>query len=256
MNGAYVSGLGMWTPGFRDVESWAADAPDAAITAPVADLLPVPLRRRVTPLTCMAADVATQAAREAGADLAATPIVLGSAYGEVATAVAMMSSFREAEGLPSPTRFHNSVHNTALAYLSIATGNRGFSTALAAGAATPAAALVEAWALLAERGGEVLLVFVDEPPPAPFAPANPYPAAAAALHLAFTPGPTTKALLSGLRRAAAAPCTPLVGGLHHHPCAGAFALVAAIARRARGAVSLGPFDAGGWEIHVEPAGDA
>jgi hypothetical protein len=199
----------------------------------------------------MAAAVAGQAAQQGGVDLSRVPLILGSAYGEIVVAVEMMREFGGPAALPSPTRFHNSVHNAAAAYLSIATGNRGFSTALAAGTATPAAAVLEAVALLGECGGEVLLVLLDEPPPDPFARAEPYPAAAAAFCLSSRPGPQTLAALSEPRRGSA-PQAGLPDGLERHPCAGAFALLAAVASRRPGTVSLGADGVGDWNVDVAP----
>ena len=129
------------SPGFRDAAAWGAGAEDGAATEPAARPLPPALRRRTTLLTRMVAEAAAQAADQAGVALGAEPLVFGSAYGEIETAVEMIRSFDGPVGLPSPTRFHNSVHNTAVGYLSIATQNRGFVTALAAGRETAGAAL-------------------------------------------------------------------------------------------------------------------
>jgi len=234
----FVAGIGLWSPGFPDLSAWLEGAPRPAAAAAPAELLPPALRRRATGLARMAAEVAGQAARPGALDLAAVPVVLGSAYGEIATAVEMMRSFREGEGMPSPTRFHNSVHNTPAAYLSIATGNRSFSTALAAGRDTTAMALLEASALLEERGGDALLVLLDEPAPAPFGPARSYPPAAVAFHLSVEPGAVARARLSDLRPGGG-PGPELPGGLADHPCAGGFRLAAAVARGLRGTLALG-----------------
>jgi hypothetical protein len=244
-----VNGLGLCAPGVAELAGWPwGERTGSGEQAP--DLLPAALRRRVTPLTNAVARAVSQAVQGSGCDLARVPLVFGSAYGEVAAAIEMMPSFRNAEGLPSPTRFHNSVHNTSVAYLSIATVQRGFSTALAAGTGTPAAALIEAWALLSERGGEVLVVLADEPPPAPFAPANPYPLAAVALRLSLDARPGRRARLTRLRAAPPAQRPDLPGGLTAHPCAGAFALLESVARGAPCTVALGPFDEPGWQVDV------
>jgi hypothetical protein len=200
----------------------------------------------------MAAAAAGQAAQQASVDLSRVPLVLGSAYGEIVAAVEMMREVGGPTALPSPTRFHNSVHNASVAYLSIATGNRGFSTALAAGTATPAVAVIEAMALLAEHGGDALLVLLDEPPPGPFERARPYPAAAAAICLSSGPGPRTLAAVSEPRRGPARRAD-LPDGLEFHPCAGAFRLLAAIASRRPASVGLGADGVGEWLVDVVPA---
>jgi len=225
---AWILGVALWAPGFRDAAAWLSGAQERSVVAPPAEVLPPMLRRRASFLARLTGEVAAQAAREARADLAAVPVVFGSAHGEVATAVEMMRSFREGEGLPSPTRFHNSVHNAAAAYLSIA------------------AALVEAGALLAERGGEVLVVLADEPAPEPFTAAADHPPAGLALLLSAEPRAGARARLSGLRRTAGvSPEVP--GALGRHPCSGAFALVAAVAGGVRGAVPIAP----GWIVEVD-----
>jgi hypothetical protein len=246
-----VGGVGIWTPGFADAAAWASGSPDPAVVSPRAELLPVALRRRATTLASMVASAASQAAGQAGADLARLPFVFGSALGEIGPAVAMLDEQRTGEGLPSPTRFHNAVHNGPAAYVSIATGNRGFSTAVAAGWETPAAALVEAAALLAERGGEVMVVLADEPPPAPFGAGHRYRPLAVALHLAAGSDGPVLAFLRGLRRAPGG--APSVPPAHAgHPCAGALALATAVWSRAAGQVALGPEGARGWVVDVVP----
>lgn len=249
-----VGGLGLWSPGFAGLTAWRAGVPDPAVATARAEILPPTLRRRATPFTAMIAAAAAEAAAAAGADLARLPIVLGSAMGEDGM-LAMLAELHQGEGMPSPTRFHNSVHNAPVAYVSIATGNRGFATTLAAGWETPAAALLEAAAWLADRGGELLLVLGDEPPARPFELAEPFPPLAVALHLAAAPGPSTRATLRGPFRAAGTrPEVP--PAFANHTIAGGLALVEAIARGASGVVALGPAGPRGWAVEIVPGGAA
>jgi hypothetical protein len=227
-----------------------AAADPAPAGAPALEVLPAALRRRATPLARLVAEAAARAAAAAGADLATLPVVLGSAFGEIAIAVEMMASFREPGGLPSPTKFHNSVHNAAAAYLGIAAQNRGFATALAAGAETPAVALLEAATLLRAGAPRVLVVVADEPVPAPFARPAPWAAAAAAFVVAAEAGPRARARLSSLRRGEA-PAAPLPPALAAHPCAGGFALAAALAAGEAATVALGG-GAAGWAADLAP----
>jgi hypothetical protein len=247
----HVRGVGLWTPGFASAAAWAAGAPDPAVASPRAAILPPALHRRATLLAAMVASAASDAAVQAGAELGRLPFVLGSAEGEIGLAVVMLQEYRVGEGLPSPTRFHNAVHNGPAAYVSIATANHGFSTAVAAGRATPAAALVEAAALLADRGGEVMVVLADEPPPEPFAPERPFPPLAVALHLAAEPG-GARAVLRDLRMEQGE--GPQVSAAFAgHPCAGALALAAAAWSGAPGRVRLGPEGARCWTVEVTTA---
>lgn len=248
MKAIYVHGWGLFTPGFSSLEAWLAGTPDEAVTIPPAAILPPTLRRRATSLTCLVATAAAAAAAQAEEDLSRIPLILGSTVGENA-ALAILNELEVGDGMPSPTRFHNSVHNGPIAYVSIATGNHGFSTAIAAGRETPAAALVEAQGLLFEQGGALVVVLADEPPKAPFGPARPYPPLAVALCLSASPSPLTRATLHGpVRRPSGA---AIVRAPYcDHPAAGALALAAAIASGRLGEVPLGPEGPRGWVVEV------
>jgi hypothetical protein len=251
MQSLHVDGVGLWAPGFPDATAWGAGAEDAAVREVAGRPLPPALRRRATLLTRMVAEAAVQAAEQAGVELGVEPLVFGSAHGEIETAVEMMRSFEGPVGLPSPTRFHNSVHNTAVGYLSIATGNRGFVTALAAGRETTAATLLEASALIAVEGGGALVLLADEPVPAPFDREPRYLPAAAALYVRGERSARTRATLSALGSGGGS-VAALDPRWAHHPCGGGLALVRAIVRGERGPVALAPADAGAWKVDVEP----
>lgn len=179
-----LKGLGMWTPGLASAGAFlCGEVPDPGVTAPPARCLPPTLRRRASLLTRAGIEAMSEAAAVGGADLAVIPTIWASAYGEIDNTVALLDMMR-GDGMPSPTRFHNSVHNTASGTASIALGNRSFSTALAAGVETASMGFIEASAWLATRGGEILLVCLDEPPPPPFTPPRPWPLLAVAFHLA------------------------------------------------------------------------
>jgi hypothetical protein len=155
-----VSGLGVWSPGFPTASSWRDGRRVAEAEAPPARL-PARLRRRTSLLVRMMAEVAAQASEQACVSLGDIPMVVGSAFGELGTTMEMLDELEVAREL-SPFRFHNSVHNTAVSYLSIANENHASCTSLAAGEDTAAMVLLEASALLADRGGEVLVIVADE----------------------------------------------------------------------------------------------
>jgi len=180
-----VMGLGAWSPGLPDVRAHLTGAPVAGAEQPSVRL-PARLRRRTSLLTRMIVDVAYQAAEQAQRPLGELPLVMGSAYGELGTTMEMLEEL-EGDRQLSPFRFHNSVHNTAIGYLSMATENQRPATALAAGNDTTAAALLEGLAWLAERGGEVLVVVADEGLPAALARRSTSPLAAAVLLRAAAP---------------------------------------------------------------------
>jgi hypothetical protein len=198
-----VVGVGVWMPGVPDARAFREGVrrPDAEV--PPARL-PPRLRRRTSLLIRMVAEVAAQAAEQAGVSLGAIPVVVGSAYGELTTTMEMLHELA-AERLVSPFRFHNSVHNTASAYLSIAHENRSLATSVAAGNDTAAMILLDALTLLADRGGDVLVVIADEPLPESLtsarSSATTTPVSAAAILRAR---PTERAALEGLERIALA----------------------------------------------------
>jgi hypothetical protein len=202
-------------------------------------------------LTRAAAEAFSQAVEAGGAKPGQVPSVFTSAWGEISTTLEMLEQMAtETEGLPSPTRFHNSVHNTSAGSVSIATANRSFSTSIAAGPRSVAMGLLEAGALVSERGGEVVLVALDEPPPAPFAPRVPYPLLAVALLLSTTAGHNTRARISGLRRGA---CTSRAADpFAAHPCAGAVLLAEAVLGQASITVDLSLTGEADWLVDVEP----
>jgi hypothetical protein len=111
----------------------------------------------------MYADVLARVASPA-LDLSRVPLVYASAYGEMNTTLELLERSLVSES--SPLRFQASVHNAAAGLLSIATRNRSFCTALAAGYGSVAAALLEAYALLAsqERIKEVVILLAEEAP--------------------------------------------------------------------------------------------
>jgi len=247
----HVAGVGFWAPGFPGAAAWASGLADPGVAEPPAAMLAAALRRRASGLTRMVAEVAAQAAGQAGGDLASVPLILGSALGEVDSATSIIASFREPGGLPSPTRFHNSVHNTAVGYLSIATGNRLGASAVAAGAGTVLAAFLEAAATLGDRGGAALILLADEELPVPFRGWGAYRSAAAALWLTAEPTARTRARLEGLRHGPAAP-PDLPEGWRDHPCGAGLALVAAIERGRVGPRGLGTVGDDGWVIDLAP----
>lgn len=197
-----VMGLGVWMPGIADARAWHDNAPRTDAEAPPARL-PIRLRRRTSLLIRMVAEVAAQAAEQAHISLGAVPIVVGSAFGELTTTMEMLHELATDRAV-SPFRFHNSVHNTASGYLSIAHDNHHPATSIAAGNDTTAMVLLEAMARLAAEGGDVLAIVADESLPEALG-GRPTPSFAAAMILratdAHTPAaPDALAWLDDLRQ--------------------------------------------------------
>jgi hypothetical protein len=185
---AVLRGMGLWAPGFSGLDAWLAGTPDPAVTKPKPTQLPPRLRRRTSLLTRMAVDALEEASEAGGTTLAVARVILSSTWGELETTVDLLGQLAVPNGPISPTAFHNSVHNTATGYLSIATGNRTGASAIAAGPGGLAMGMLEAFMLLHAEADDVLLVCADERVPPPFAPEGATHALAVAFHLASEPG--------------------------------------------------------------------
>ena len=248
---ARVTGIGLWTPGFPDVASWlaqrrveGADAPSAASGQ----------RRRGSLLVNMVAEVAAQASRQAGAELSRLRIVVGSAFGELATLVAMLDE-RERDGLLSPLRFQNSVHNAAAGQLSIAQKNKGPAMSLAAGNDTVAMVLLEALTLLALEDHDVIAIVADEPLPQSIRPGHHASAIAAALVLTrdTSAGVGGLGVLEDLRQTNAGSSTAELPVEVDGPTAAILPLIAALGQRRSGRVDVSPAEDPRWSLALRDA---
>lgn len=225
--------------------------------APAAELLPRRARGRASLLTSMLAEVVSRVASEGQVELSAAPLIVGSAYGEMVTTTQLLEMMAKDDGALSPARFQASVHNTAAGLISIATGSQGFSSCLAAGKATCAAVLVEAFAWLGSRGGDLIVAVGDESLPEPFAAGAPHEPIAMAMLLSSQPGRRTLATLGPPLHDEAAVAVPT----HHadsqalriNPSAQWLDLFAAITAGRRAMIAL-PGVTGSWRFEVTPVG--
>jgi hypothetical protein len=105
-----VAGVALWNP--------------AEPARPQPAILPPNERRRAPDTVAIALEVAHAACMKAGRDPAELPTIFASTYGDLAITDYMCSTLARAPTTLSPTRFHNSVHNAAAGYWTIATGCR------------------------------------------------------------------------------------------------------------------------------------
>lgn len=145
--------------------------------------IPATLRRRSSQAMQLAFSAASIVCTQAGRSPAALPAIFASVAGEIQTTDQICMELAKADGLISPSAFHNSVQNTAAGYWSIANQCTQAASALAAGRDTFAMALLEAWCQLACQGGELLLVCYDEAWPEYLAPGRGQSAFATAMIL-------------------------------------------------------------------------
>lgn len=176
--GADILGASLWGPG---LEGWSASQAvlagresyvprESTLRAPT--MLPPNERRRtgeVVRLALTVAQGAVDAARVAPEELRC---VFGSANGDGPVVGSILNALAQAppgrERIVSPTQFHNSVHNAAAGYWSIATRNPLPATCLGCHDSTWAAALLLAM-LEVDAGVPVLLCVYDHPMPAAYA---------------------------------------------------------------------------------------
>lgn len=97
------------------------------------------------------------------------PTVFATSGGDLELAHEICTTLAQPLPSVSPTRFHNSVHNAAAGYWSIATAARAPSTSLSCCDHTFAAGLLEAFCQLNSTEAAVMLVAYDWPAPAPLA---------------------------------------------------------------------------------------
>jgi hypothetical protein len=163
----FIDGIAFWAPA---LPGWAhARAALRGEVAPLAapakrpspELLAAAERRRAPDTVALALEVAAAAVRESGLDAATLPSVFTSAHGDLAVNDYMCSTLASQPTTISPTRFHNSVHNAAAGYWTIATGCREASTALTAFDASFGAGLLEAASQCRADARPVLLVAFD-----------------------------------------------------------------------------------------------
>ena len=158
----------------------------------------------------------------------------------------------------SPTRFHNSVHNVAAGYWSIATGAKARSNALCANDASFAAGLLEALTQVIVDQATVLLVAYDVPYPEPLHAKRPI---ADALGVALVLAPEARA--SSLARLTAAftdspanriPDAQLEALRTSIPAARSLPLLRQLARREQARVTIDYLDLQRVAVEVAPCG--
>ena len=256
--GLAMPGLPGWKasqPVLRSEQPWQA----APLTPPPSTLLPANERRRA-PLAVRLAFAAAEDAMQAGAlDPAQWATVFASSDADTPIIHRIGTALAEPGRVVSPTDFHNSVHNAAAGYWSIAAGCRLPSTSLSAWDASFAAGLVEAATLALSEALPVLLVVYDMPPPGPLAACRAITEPAALALALAAPGTLAAPQLATLDIELAAsdvhsPCTdPGLEALRlANPAARALPLLAALARSEAATLDLAMVS-GGLRLVLSPA---
>ena len=257
MIGLSVCGVGLLAPGLA---GWAAarrvlagEQPYRyeALPEPRPDALPPNERRRGARTVRWAIAAAQEALQGSGVAAADAAPVCASSSGDGEIVVQIMSALAQPTREVSPTRFHNSVHNAAASYWSIACGSRRGAVTLCAYDASFGAALLEAAALIHSGESAVLLLVYDLPYPEPLLAVRPVrePLALALVLRGEAQGP---ALARWRIAPAPGPATisPVpISELASNPTAQALPLLAAYARNESASLHVGL--ASGCAVAVE-----
>ncbi len=260
MRPAHVTGLSLWTPGYGSLAAWARGEEDVSCTDCSCAWVPPRLLRGASRFTRMLGEAAEQATRDAGGDPRTIATVYGSDYGEIETMIVLLDTIFRGDGQLSPMRFKNSVHNAASGLCSIGQANQSFSTALAAGTRTFEASMLEALALLDERGGSVVVSIADDVLPEPLLSLEGWEGMAVGIVLEReAPAEKVIATLSDLSvdETATARAThfrgrPLSERRVHTTAAAALPLFDTLVDRRPGRVSLAPGHAGALSVTASP----
>jgi hypothetical protein len=135
-------------------------------------LLPPGLKRRTSIATKTAFAAAERACASACITPSDLPTVFTSSVGEINVTHQLCTDMAQGNYPLSPTRFHNSVHNTASGYWSIAVGSAHPAMAMSGYEDSFALGLLEAWCQLQSVTDQLLLVCYEEAPPSLLIPDN------------------------------------------------------------------------------------
>lgn len=169
----FVDGIGLYAPGFNGWEHARAvlAAPQTynatPLPLPSINALPAAERRRLGVAVKLAMAVGYDAAQQSSFNLQHLGTVFASSAGDCDNCHQILETLASSDRAISPTRFHNSVHNAAAGYWSIATGSQRPSTSLSAYDAGFGAALLETASQIQSNAQPCLLVAFDTPYPQP-----------------------------------------------------------------------------------------
>ena len=170
---ADIQGIGLLGPALsgwpqgREVLRGTAPYQPQPTVIPAAMTLPPAERRRAVPIVNLALAVGQEATADADIDQTALPTVFASSVGDSYNCHELLQTLATADRQVSPTRFHNSVHNAAAGYWSIAARDTASYTTVCAYDGSFSAGLLEALSLVATRRRAVMLVAYDTDYPSP-----------------------------------------------------------------------------------------
>jgi len=164
----FVRGIGAFGPGF---ENWqqlqhilaGGPANPEANSAPKPAIIPANERRRAPLAVRIAVETCSQAIAMSGLDAATTACVFASGLGDTELTDYMCRELAGPQKQLSPTKFHNSVHNAAAGYWTIATGCQQPANSVAGLEDSVAIALLEAVVQCVSEQKPVVIALYDTP---------------------------------------------------------------------------------------------
>jgi hypothetical protein len=196
---AWIEGVGLIAPGMPDWASGAdvlgGHAPfrSAPSVLPAPLLLPAAERRRASRVVRVALGCGLAALEHAGIDATAVPAIFSASTADGHNCHALCETLASDDQRVSPTRFHNSLHNTPAGYWSIATGAMSASQSLCAYDGSFSAGLLEAMVQTTASQLSTLLVAYDAEHPEPLFAVRPIPDAGG-IGLVLSPEQTPRSL--------------------------------------------------------------
>ncbi|MCC2643326.1 MAG: uncharacterized protein K0S45_3739 [Nitrospira sp.] len=261
----YLQSVGITGPG---LDGWAASRPILAGLAEhrmaptsntIPDILSAAERRRSSPAVRLALLAAQEALRAGNvrSEEMATVFASSDGDGDITQQIceALAGQAREV----SPTSFHNSVHNVAAGYWSIATGSRLASTSLCAYDVSFAAGLLEAACFAVVEQQPVMLIASDLPFPSPLHTIRPVEQSFAAALLMTSTAGRAPLVRWQIGLDARSPATPfpagLPGSLRSNPAARCLPLLATLAENRMDRITLDYSDSSSLMVTCETGCD-
>lgn len=261
----YLDGVGLWAPGLagwsvsREILAGHEPYRKVPFIRPAPTILPPTERRRSGNTVLLAVQVGQEAIEHATVNPRDVATVFASSDGDMEIIHDLCITLAQPERMVSPTRFHNSVHNAAAGYWSIAAGSQQASTSLSCYDATFVAGLVESAAQVAGECRPVLFVAYDWPSPPPLHARRPL-AAAFSIGMLLTPQWSGRSIAvlnintidSCADQANVMDSAELEMLRRGNPSARALPLLAVIARQKPATVTLDYLDGNSVQIAVTP----
>jgi Beta-ketoacyl synthase, N-terminal domain len=261
-----IRGIGFIAPGLADWPAAQRLLAGSGVYAggpldpPAPDALPSAERRRASPSVRLAIAAAQQAVAGAELDPSTLASVFASADNDGETLHHICHALASPHPEISPTRFHNSVHNAASGYWTIATHSRAPASMVTGADDVFSAGLLEAAVQVKVEARCVLLVAYDVPMPPPLHALHPV-ATSGSLALALAPDRSQRdAARLGIElvRATAAGVSRMADRALEtfrlaNPVGRALPLLASVARGEAGSVVLGLNSDNSLRVHVDAA---